>query len=563
MRFIPFGALLFLSLIQTVAQPYYLKDSLLKAGHQWMYYGDFEKANQSFFDALREAEKRDDRLIMAESYRLLGEVNRAAYNKEYAIPYLDKAEELFNALGDEYGIASTKNRKAAVYFELKQYDKFLTYLQHSLKSSRKHGYRQLEYNNLTLEGAYTFYVKKDYTAARGILDEAWSLVQELKSFQDYPYILNNLVKLHEELGNLDSALYYAHKSFDFSEEHHILTSQLNASERISRLYERQRNYELALKYERIYNALSRELLDQSRRNAMAQMSETFENEKKEETIREQRLYLTIFIILGALILLILVVLLFSYRNLRKLNRQLKEAHGELETSVVLRDKLLSVLSHDLRAPLASIANLLELNSYEELDKAEMKQMMAELNIRISRTTNLLDNVLLWIKGQIRTIEPRFEQVNLGYLIQECSHLMGPQLAGKQLSLKYDNVRGQLRTDKEMLRFIIRNLISNAIKYSHTGGTIELGSELQNAKMLLWVKDEGVGMDDLTSENLFELPKYSSRGTSDEMGMGIGLTIVRDFVHLLKGSVSIETEQGRGSRFIVALPLNQEGPEVLS
>jgi signal transduction histidine kinase len=225
-----------------------------------------------------------------------------------------------------------------------------------------------------------------------------------------------------------------------------------------------------------------------------------------------------------------------------------------------KNNLFSVISHDLRSPLNALLSFTSyiLRNYENFDSFELKQVLHDLNKMTESGVALLDNLLHWSKSQMVSADPKFTHTDLSSLVHEVIDQMIPLAQNKNIRLVKDKIdSGEISTDEDMFALILRNLISNAIKYSHRGGLVEIKTSLTFEEVEISVSDNGIGMDQETAELLFHVRMISSRpGTEQEPGTGIGLILCREFAGKLGGSLRVQSWKGLGSKFMFRLPLSQ-------
>lgn len=544
------------------SQPYYALDTALQRGYDLYYLGNYEEAGNAYFGALKRAQESGDKRLEAEAFRLLGEVNRASSNRPYALKYLNLAETLFSSIHDEYGIASTKNRKAAVYFEMGDSLNYMKYIQSSLKISRDNGFKDLEYNTLTILGAVQFVKALDYPGAIQTLTNALNIAEELNKVEDYPYIYNNLARLYQELGQLDSAVKYGEAALKIGEEFNIRTYIAAACGRLSLVYAALGDYEKAFAVERRYTMMMDTLGDESRDKVVAELVEKYQSEKQQEALSRQKAQIRYTLLAVGVLVIMLVVMLFLFINLRKqkekfrkLSVRVSEQNTSLEEINVMKDRLLSVLSHDLRSPVAALSSTLEILATEDIPKDIQDSLLKELGERTNQTSQLLDNLLYWIKNQLNGISAQSLEVNVEAISHEVAAHFKRDLKTKNINLHTTFVdEPVVIADPELLRIILRNVLSNAIKFSSANSTIDLSAEKKDGEVIIQVQDHGVGMEKSQLEAIFSLKKKSFKGTNNELGAGIGLVLVRDLVEINKGKISVSSEPEKGTRIQISFPI---------
>lgn len=279
-----------------------------------------------------------------------------------------------------------------------------------------------------------------------------------------------------------------------------------------------------------------------------------------------------------------------WRTLEKENRlakelELKREQGEkerLETEVELRtnkiqqqklqleevnnvkDKLFSVVSHDIKGPLSSLHLALTLVKSGALTSAEFQELSVGLELRLAQTSEFIDNLLQWAKLQMRgeTFEPN--KLDLCGLADESVRLLNPECSQKKITLK-NNLQPGLDAfaDLNMMRSVLRNLLTNAIKFTKPEGTIAINAYRVDNKIIISVEDTGVGIPKVNRDRLFTLTSVTTQGTRQEKGTGLGLLLCKEFVEKNGGRIWFETEEGKGTTFYFSLPRYREESRAVS
>lgn len=226
-----------------------------------------------------------------------------------------------------------------------------------------------------------------------------------------------------------------------------------------------------------------------------------------------------------------------------------------------KDKLFSVVSHDLMNPLNSLLGfiqLLEMN-YQNASVESIGQFTRLISKSANAMADLLQTLSQWSRSQRRKIKVAPKTVNVSQLIDELSEHLSANLHNKRLSLQNEIPEDQFAyADEEMLKTVLRNLMNNAVKFSHPGGQIIAGSTLNGGSITIRVSDQGVGIDPDKLKNLFSVSSdISTPGTAGEKGNGLGLIICKEFIDLNHGSIRAESTPGKGSDFYLEIPLNKE------
>jgi len=229
----------------------------------------------------------------------------------------------------------------------------------------------------------------------------------------------------------------------------------------------------------------------------------------------------------------------------------------LEEIIKSREQLYSIIAHDLRSPLGSIKMSLQalLGNKIPMDSGDAKELMASLLQTTSETSDLLDNLLLWSKNKTSSLQVHFEANSIKVILDQIAKLFQLKIQEKNINLEFDVPAESIASaDSIMLTTIIRNLISNALKFTNIGGQIKVYTEEKDENILIHVKDSGIGMSPEEIEKLFHSNTHFTKfGTNNEKGSGLGLLLCKDFALKNNGDLKVISEQNVGSTFILSLP----------
>jgi len=234
------------------------------------------------------------------------------------------------------------------------------------------------------------------------------------------------------------------------------------------------------------------------------------------------------------------------------NKRLKESNQ-------LKDKLLSIVSHDLRSPLNSLKASLELSRSGSLSQSEYQSISEKLGSQLDSTVTVMDNLLKWAQSQMKGMAVNPTAFAVRTLIEEVTTFTELQAQQKSVTI-INEVMPEVKVwgDREMLMVAIRNLVSNAIKFSYRGSLITINTCLEGDSIALQIRDNGVGLTESEKANIFSHSKHFSKtGTENEKGSGVGLLLAKEFVEKNQGSLTVESKLGEGSTFTVSLPWFRE------
>jgi signal transduction histidine kinase len=236
---------------------------------------------------------------------------------------------------------------------------------------------------------------------------------------------------------------------------------------------------------------------------------------------------------------------------------LMETNVELGRLNATKDRFISILAHDLKNPFHAILGFAELleNEYNNLNDNEKLGYIKELNLVAQKTYTLLEDLLQWALSQSNSIQYNPKKLNVGLLFKECLPFISESAKSKKITIKEQLPPSCISfADEQMLNTIIRNLLSNAVKFTSVGGEIAIKCINLNNEIFVEISDTGIGMDEETQRNLFQMDKtHSKTGTSGETGTGLGLLLCKDFIEKNGGKIWFSSYPGKGSTFSFSLP----------
>lgn len=290
-----------------------------------------------------------------------------------------------------------------------------------------------------------------------------------------------------------------------------------------------------------------------------------ETSKRDHRIAEQQLQLrddknltTLLIIMLFVFSGVAFVVYSAKQRASKLNKVISAQKEELEEMGRVKDRVLSIVSHDMRAP---VSNLVAFNSLLErhvaIEPERMSLYMQQMKNTLDHTASLMENLLNWAASQMQGFTPVIERVDITQVVEHVLKGVQETLFKKKIAVDNQLSGGIcVRGDRNMIELIIRNLVSNAVKFSNHQGKLELAIDQQHNKVVLSIKDTGVGMDDT---KVFQINKpvihalETTHGTDKEKGTGLGLMLSKHFVVMMGGSITVKSQPGMGSKFHIALP----------
>ncbi|MBC7949711.1 MAG: HAMP domain-containing histidine kinase [Chitinophagaceae bacterium] len=245
----------------------------------------------------------------------------------------------------------------------------------------------------------------------------------------------------------------------------------------------------------------------------------------------------------------------SNYEIQKQSNQLQIQAEELDQLNSLKNKLFSVISHDLKAPMYALRNLFDNIHKQDMPAQEIKELIPEVKKDLNYTVSLMENLLQWAKSQMQSHTVKSQLINITDVIDEVMHLLHLQAEAKRITIvKKTKGRVYAWADYDMINLVIRNLVSNSIKFTPNGGKIIIGASEMDAFAEVYVQDTGKGMSSQDVKKINSYEFFTTNGTAQEQGTGLGLMLCKEFLAKNDGHLRIESTPGKGSTFSFTLPL---------
>jgi len=439
----------------------------------------------------------DDKKREAESLSEIAEIYKLQKNNEKALDNHIVALEIRKTIQDRKGLAESFNQIGALYYQSKNYQRAIANLQLGLKAAQE-------------------------VQASDAL------------FKSYDYLSN----CHKALGDFKKALEYKDLLFALNE---FIQNESNEQQ--------------------ILGIQNRYLINKKENQIQKLESIRIQRENEIAAQNKFRNFLFAIIALSVIIAILIAYLYFQNKRTNKIllaaNERVKIQNIQLQELNGTKDKFFSILGHDLKGPLNSLSSFssLLINHTDSLSKDEIKMLAADLDKSLKNLFALLENLLEWSRSQTGNIEFKPEPLDLLPLLEQNKALLSSQAQNKNISIEIINKNTLIASaHKQSIDTVLRNLISNSIKFTPEGGQIKLGFKQENEEIILSIVDNGVGMTEEVMQKIFRIDtKHSTKGTKDEKGTGLGLILCKDFIEKNGGKIWVKSEIDKGSAFYFSLP----------
>lgn len=512
-----------------------------------LYYGqeNYEYAKKYFQDALEIYEKLDDKSGIETCYINLGNAIADEGNYDEGLEFYQKSITLAEELDDQYGISLIYNNIGDCYIEMKQYQK-----------------------------------------AQEIFSKSLEIAKNLNERELIAVILLNIADLQNKLKNYQSAIRIAKRSLEISKQLGFIEYEIDNFDILTIAYEGIGNKSRALEYLKLYKNKKDSLIDTdkakkvqlfhalnelertqftiddlSSKNKIAKLK--YENEKKISYV------LIIAIVIFAFLIILLILqqtskrkafnlLEFKNHQINRMNDEIEVQRDSLKQLNKTKDKFFSIIAHDLKSPFNSIKGFTELmiENIHEYDEEKKLKFLKIIKGSTTKASDLLNNLLIWANNQSGNLKYNPLKVELIKQVSDAISLLEIQAINKEINI-VNNVENNLfvNADINMFDTILRNLISNAIKFTEPKGEIQIFSSIDKNFVEISVKDNGIGISKSDVKKLFSIDvKNSNIGTANEQGSGLGLILCKDFVERHGGKIWVQSTINKGSEFTFTLPV---------
>ncbi|WP_165825368.1 tetratricopeptide repeat-containing sensor histidine kinase [Pedobacter yonginense] len=522
-----------------------------------------------FNKSLKGGEDIDDQGIVAESIKSIGDVYAEMGDKNLALKSYQKAIQISKTADNKINYSESLYALGDFYKKQKDYDNAVVLLSNSFKVAEENKFFENQKNS-----AYA-------------LSEAY---EELGDFDRSLAYYKQYVEIKDQIFNEDKEKEITRQQmridFGVKEKDYLLRQKITDGElqRQFLLAKQQqqllilRKQELAISdrdkdLQRINYLTKKHELENAKKlqksdSISAQLQAIISNKKissQEQQIRfdwKVKIFLTVGI---TLVLLTAVIIFFNQRKTTRLNKIINLQKRELEQLSRVKDRIFSVVSHDMRTPVNSLISFIQMLEDGNIEQEKLSRYAASLKNNLTYTSTMMENLLNWAASQMQGFNPYLEELNVQETADEVINTLKQHASQKNIIVNNHIEKDTYcSADLNMLSLVLRNLISNAIKFTPNGGSVTIDTERANGYLNVKVSDTGVGMSP-AQINHFNKPGYlgsgvSTLGTNKEKGTGLGLLLCRTFISLMDGKIAVNAAYKQGSQFIISLRENPKSSE---
>lgn len=538
--------------------------------------GNYSHALKNYVAGLKMQEKLGKTSEIAADLANVANVYFRLFQYEQALDYNTRSMQLNKKIGDKTNLITNYNTYAMIYDAQKKYDSSLVSLKTALELARET--KDVYTENIVNTNIAEWYMKQGrYAEALPLYLQAVTMSEKLGDIEGLAIAKAGAGEVLLKQGNTTKAISFLAESYKSITEAGIKEQALNITQLLGDAYQQAGNYKEALHYLRI-NIAYRDSVNRSKARQDAQQSVfNYELQKKEAVIdlmkqnedilqskdRFKNLLLFTFLLGACMAAIAAYLFMLNVRKLNKNREVLKHQKNEIEQQARklqdmndFKDNTFNVLSHDLRSPVNALTSAMMLLDEKVITPEEFAMHRHELNSKLQSVSLLLENMLYWARAQMKGEETlNITRLSVKNKALRVMAVLKDAAQQKNIQLTYDiNDQVHAYADYNQLDIILRNLTSNAIKFTPSGGSVVISAREDGLNTLISVTDSGVGM---TTEQINALFKdnihTSTQGTSGERGTGLGLQLSNKFAKNNGGSINVVSKPGKGTTFTLILP----------
>ena len=525
-----------------------------------------EKALQDLNNGLKIGLEINDASVLSTLYRDLGIVYEKLAKRDLALSAYLKSIEYSNEISNKTDYGSTLLALAHFYMEDKMYEKAISSLSEALKIGEKDQTLDLQ--------------KNAYQILSAIEEKRGNFNASLENYKKYIKVRDLIFneEKEKEITRKQLQIDFAVKEKDYQLKQQVTDGALQrqvllAKQQQQILILRQQALDLSDKEKRLQRLtflrkqadLENEKRFQQGMRVREQLKSKLDKEIKDKEINLQKSELrfnkNITIFLSVLTIILFgsgIVVFFAQRKTARLNAIVSHQKAELEKLGKVKDRIFSVVGHDMRTPVNSLISFIQLLEAGSMEPQKLNRYAGQLKNTLTYTSAMMENLLNWASSQMEGFKPIIEPFEIRACAQEVIDSLGDMAAKKDIQINNNLLSGEkCLADVNMTSLILRNLLNNAIKFTNEKGTINLAFKENDHQIFVAIEDNGIGLAqeqiDIFNNASFDENAKTTLGTNKEKGTGIGLMLCRTFTQLMNGSLQVQSQKDKGTTFTLMLP----------
>ena len=589
--------------------------ALLYGGVNYWALGEYDNAMHYYDSCLRIAENISNRKLAAFAMNNMGMIYQDEGDYTKAMINFNHALVIMKALDDKIEYAKIMNSLGKLNTELHKYKEALKNYQIVLDLVKNSNELKLYFWVLSDIGEVYFRINQPEKAL-SYFELALRIANNLDDKVGKAMIYNNIGRTYLSQRNFTKTKSNFQKAIAFARQSKARDQIMITWQNMSDMYSNQGEYKESLKYFKLYKEMSDSIYSEKKMKNISNLQIRYETEAKGKEIEllrkdaelnrlrisQQKSFRNLLMVLLLVVLMITTIIygrlnikrqankLLAEKNdeienkkaelhtmmehLQQSNKKLEEQKAEIEKQVETirevnstKDRFFSIIAHDLKSPFNSILGFSSLlvEQIQENNHEGIEEYAIILQNSSQRVYDLLTNLLEWARSQTGRMEFNPERTEIVALIDNVIELSKDAAQQKSITISKDMLPNAfVLVDKYMISTVLRNLFMNAIKFTKPGGKIVISAQQKKNQLEISVSDNGVGIDKDAIDKLFRIDEsYSTAGTQNEKGTGLGLILCRDFVERHRGQIGVESVLGKGSKFFFNLPFEEMETQALN
>ncbi|MBT8283582.1 MAG: tetratricopeptide repeat-containing sensor histidine kinase [Muriicola sp.] len=536
---------------------------------EYAFKGDFAKSLSNYLQGIELAEEKGEVEMLSIMNENIAGLYASQKDYDQAQIFYDIVKKLNDKLGDEVNSAQTMSNLASLYADMGKLDYAMFNANRSIAIFEEN--QVMDWLAYAYEIKGKVYLKQNkYQWALYWYHQGELLHENLDDDRGKIDLFNGMAEAYLGQKKDSLAQKYAMEAYEISNRINFVEGTQKCAKTLYKISKNKKEFRKALAFHEIYQEVSDTLHRKENKKSLTMLKTREEYDRqKQELIEANQIALAKqrgLIYAGIIVMIIFSIITFFIKRAEKiqkrLNTELKakkeklEAHeAALTDSNETKTKLFSIIGHDLRGPIGALQGLLQMFTDGEMNKSEFFEFIPKLKSDVDHIYFTLNNLLSWGNSQMNGSTTKASVFSLESIVDENINLLSELSKSKSIKIVSElNSNILIWSDSNQIDIVVRNLISNALKFTPENGMITIKAQEKNDNWEIAVRDTGVGMDKVTVENLFKKnSNITTYGTNNEKGTGLGLSLCKEMVEKNGGTIWVESALRKGSTFFFTLP----------
>ena len=544
-------------------------DILNSLASEYGYLGDYSKALRGYLEGIDLATEVNNKSLLSIMNENIANLYTSQRDFKQALEFYEKVIAINKEIGNEIFAAETFSNIASTYSEMKKFDYAMFNVNKSISTFEKH--QILDWLAYAYEVKGSIYLKqRKHKWALYWFEQSNLIHNKIDDERGKIDMLNGISKTYLGLEKDSLAMVYANKSFAVAKNISSLEGQKECSNTLYKICKRKKDFSNALFYHELHKKLSDSLTRDDNKKSLSLLKAKTNYEKQKELLIEkndkalakQRVIIYSSLAILSILGVIIFIVIRSQKVQKRLNKKLRHKtiliqKREIELNEInkTKNKLFSIIGHDLRGPIGALQELLRLFSDGDIKKNELNSFIPKLRADVDNVFFTLNNLLSWGQSQINGSSTKPKNFTISKLVKRNIDLLSEMANNKSIKMINHIEDGPIAwADLNQIDIVIRNLLSNALKFTPENGLISISLVENNNSWEIQIKDSGVGMtQDMQSKIFADYSNITTYGTNNEKGTGLGLSLCKEMVEKNNGEIWVDSKINKGSIFYFTIP----------